>query len=70
MESKDKLFEALARLINAGADALQSYTKLQEKKAEYFDNAAQQFKEPEERPFEQYEPGYFEKKRQTAGPGT
>lgn len=69
MEAKDELLSALAGLINAGSEALRSYTKLQEKKAEYFENAAQQFKEPDDKPFEQYEPGYFEKKRQgqTAG---
>jgi hypothetical protein len=66
-ESQDQLFAALARLINAGATAIESYSKLQEKKFEYVSN--QKPDEPE-KPFEQYEPGYFEaqfKKSQTTG---
>lgn len=66
-ESQDQLYAALARLVNAGADALQSYTKLQEKRAEYFANAASQTPAPQDAAFEQFQPGYFEKAYVTKG---
>ena len=62
VDPKDELFAALARLVNAGADALVSYTKLQEKRAEIIDNAAkQEIQSPQDAAFEQFQPGYFEK---------
>jgi hypothetical protein len=60
-EGTELLLKALAGLVNAGAKALESYTQLQEKRAEYFDNAAKQSQPVPDKPFEQFEPGYFER---------
>jgi hypothetical protein len=59
-EELGKLMLAGARLIDAAAAALESYTKLQEKKAEYFANAASQTPQDPDKPFEEFKPGYFE----------
>jgi hypothetical protein len=62
-DGTEQALAALARLIDAGAKALESYVKLQEKRQEYFENAAKQLPtEKPEPPFEQFEPGYFERK--------
>ena len=62
-EPQDQCWTALARLVNAAADALVSYTHLQEQKAEFFANVAKEnkFVEKTENAFEQFQPGYFER---------
>ena len=60
-DGMDKLLTAGARLIDAAAVALESYTRLQEKKAEYFANAANQAPQEPDKPFEEFTPGYFER---------
>jgi hypothetical protein len=57
----DEVLKAVARLVNAGATALESYTKLQEKKAEYFANASSATPSDPDKPFEEFTPGYFER---------
>jgi hypothetical protein len=68
-DGQEQLFIALARLVNAGAAALDSYTKMKEKQAEYFANANSQAQVPTEAAFEEYQPGFFEKRyREASGP--
>lgn len=63
-EGQDQLFAALARLVNAAAQALESYSKLQERRFEY---ATSQKPAETEKPFEEYQPGYFENRFRTQG---
>jgi hypothetical protein len=63
-DGSEKLFTALARLVDAGTDALVSYTRLQEKREKYLDQAnseANPSKGAPEPAFEQFQPGYFER---------
>lgn len=55
------LLKAGARLIDAAAAALESYTKLQEKKAEYLANASSATPSDLDKPFDEFTPGYFER---------
>jgi hypothetical protein len=60
----DQLALAGARLINAAADALVSYTRLQEKREKYLDQANAEANPAKDNPdpaFEQFQPGYFER---------
>lgn len=62
MADFELLITAGARLINAAAAALETYTRLEEKKAEYLANAASQAPQEADKPFEEFTPGYFERK--------
>ena len=63
-EPQDQCWAALARLVNAAADALVSYTRLQEKREKYLDQANAEANPAKGNPdpaFEQFQPGYFER---------
>lgn len=63
-EPQDQCWTALARLVNAAADALVSYTRLQEKREKYLDQATTEANPAKGNPdpaFEQFQPGYFER---------
>lgn len=56
-DGSDELWRAGATLLTSVAKALDSYTELQKRRFEY---ASQQTPQ-EQKPFDEFQPGYFEK---------
>ncbi len=57
-EGLDELCRAGATLLNSVAKALDSHTELQKRRLDY---ALQQTTPAQDKPFDEFQPGYFEK---------